>query len=113
MFARGHFAHTGLREGRQVVGRKFLTYRLPPSTYDQYWGRMRMFPLNEVRSTLALPVLCVPSRLFDDPNGEADSRRWVMGRVLNTLPFKVLALNSKEAEGGQTISTSPLYAERI
>ena len=60
----------------------------------QYCGRMWMFPLKEFSSTVALPVLRVPSRLLEAPKGEADSRRWVMGMVLMTLPFDVLALNS-------------------
>ena len=70
------------------------TSHYPLTTAFYSCGRMRMFPLKDVSSTVALPVLCVPSRLFDAPKGEADSRRWVMGMVLITLPFKVLALNS-------------------
>jgi hypothetical protein len=55
---------------------------------------MRMFPLKDVSSTVALPVLYVPSRLFLASRDEADSRRRVMGMVLITLPFEVVALNS-------------------
>ena len=51
-----------------------LTYHLRSTAYrsSQYWGRMWMLPLKDVSSREALPVLCVPSRLFDAPRGEAD-----------------------------------------
>ncbi len=88
------------RRGRQVIAGRWRLGRFPPSTYPMpstalySCGWMRMVPLKEVSSTVALPVLCVPSRLLEEPRGDADCRRRVMGRVLITLPFTVLALSS-------------------
>ncbi len=71
---------------------------------------MRMVPVNEVSSTVALPVLWVEKRLFPEYDGDMEFRLTVSDSPGSgiTLPCTVLALSSKEAEVGHTTWMSPL-----
>src|ERR1041385_7813025 len=72
--------------------------------------RMRIVPLNDLSSTLAAPVLCVPNKLLLPYKGETERLRGLTetSGSVTTLPRTVLALKSNEAEGGVRISISPL-----
>lgn len=67
-----------------------------------------MLPLKEVSPTVAFPVLRVPKRLLPGESGEGECRFRLRGNALSTFPRTDLARSSKEAEGGQETSTSPL-----